>query len=194
MGNWKKDTELTKTQRETLATVKGLLATHETVDSTMIAETMGINISTAKDRLITLEIKQELTGELKNGKVFYRLYTGVKSDDRRRVNHYVKRKVEQNLHPITIDDMEIIKERMKYRKGKLPGTMVRYLYDDSTIDRLTGKKVVIIKEVEALKPYPHGVLFTGKRFKTFLSWADLALYYRHGERKPVGATYGRDEQ
>lgn len=193
MGDWKQNRELTKTQRETLATVKGLLATHETVDSTMVAEAMGINISTAKDRLITLEIKQELTGELKNGKVFYRLYTGAKSDDRRRVNHYVKRKVEQNLHPITIDDVEIIKERMKYRKGKLPGTMVRYLYDDE-IDRLTGKKVLIIKEVEALKPYPHGALFAGKRFKTFLSWADLALYYRHGEKKPVGATYGRDEQ
>lgn len=193
MGDWKQNRELTKTQRETLATVKGLLATHETVDSTMIAEAMGINISTAKDRLITLEIKQELTGELKNGKVFYRLYTGVKSDDRRRVNHYVKRKAELNLHPITIDDVEIIKERMKYRKGKLPGTMVRYLYDDE-IDRLTGEKVLIIKEVEALKPYPHGVLFAGKRFKTFLSWADLALYYRHGEKKPVGATYGRDEQ
>lgn len=193
MGDWKQNRELTKTQRETLATVKGLLTTHETVDSTMVAEAMGINISTAKDRLITLEIKQELTGELKNGKVFYRLYTGTKSDDRRRVNNYVKRKAELNLHPITIDDVEIIKERMKYRKGKLPGTMVRYLYDDE-IDRLTGKKVLIIKEVEALKPYPHGVLFAGKRFKTFLSWADLALYYRHGEKKPVGATYGRDEQ
>lgn len=50
MGDWKQNRELTKTQRETLTTVKGLLATHETVDSTMIAEAMGINISTAKSK------------------------------------------------------------------------------------------------------------------------------------------------
>lgn len=184
--------ELTKTQRETLAWCEGFLQEHESVTAADVEVAFGIKGGTARDRLGTLERLGVLFGDIEKGILHYRLGS---AEPKRQPNHYVKHGSRRGeiLRPITIDEVDAMKERMKYRTNTHPGTRVQYLWDNEK-DPATGKikKTTIV--IEALKGYPHGVLFTGRHVKTFITWNELAVYYRHGERKPVGASYGRDEE
>lgn len=174
-------------------------ATGEPIMVSRIVRELNIPGTSAYDRLHSLERKGMIKEQIIAGKVcYYPLEEPPDEPPKPRkpyihIDHGIAEpdKDGGKRNPITWEEVEQAKGKLKYRAGGKKGTPLKVLKGYEP-DFITGTMTRILETVEPVKAYPHGVLCKGRRLRRFIRWIDVAMYFRN-PKKAIGEGYRREK-
>lgn len=164
----------------------------EPMTASRITRELGIPNTSAYDRLRSLERKGMVKPVIIAGKIFYYPLPEPPDEPPKPRKPYIH--VDHGIaepdkdggkrNPITWEEVEQAKRKLKYRAGGKKGTPLKVLKGYEP-DFLTGTMTRILETVEPIKAYPNGVLCKGRKLRRFIRWIDIAIYFRN-PKKAVG--------
>lgn len=191
---------LTDRQREVYDLIKRYKeTTGEPIIASRIIRELEIKSTSAYDRLHSLERKNMIRADIMAGRtVYYPLPEPPDEPPKRKQHFYVDHGIAEpdpsgvKRNPLTWEEVERAKRKLVYRADGKKGTPLKLLKRNEP-DLETGTMIRILETVEPVKAYPHGVLCEGRRIRRFITWIDIALFFRN-PKKAIGEGYWRGKK